>query len=90
MLDYLIHLLDFTYNGTAYNLLMTPWLGLQTWITRYNVANPNTVSSQVRDAYFDLAKLGFMGSILVVVLFIIATFFVYKIASSFMGWMRFK
>ena len=90
MLDYLIHLLDFTYEGTSYNLLMTPWIGLQTWITRFNTLNPNTVSSQVRDAYYDMAKTGFFGAILVVVLFIIATFFVYKLASSFTGWMRFK
>lgn len=90
MLDYLISLLNFSINGTTYNLITTPWLGLQTWITRYQAANPNTVSTQVRDAYYDLAKLGFMSSILVVVLLIICTFFVYKLASSFTGWMRFK
>lgn len=91
MLDYLVHLLDFTISGTDYNLLTTPWLGITTWITRYQTANPNqTASTAVRDAYYDLAKLGFFYSILVIVLIIICTFFVYKLASAFTGWMRFK
>lgn len=90
MLDYLISLLDFTINGTTYNLITTPWLGLQTWITRYQAANPNTVSSQVRDAYYDMAKFSFMSSILVVVLIIVSAYFVYKIASGFTGWFRFR
>lgn len=90
MLDYLISLLDFTINGTTYNLITTPWLGLQTWITRYQAANPNTVSTQVRDAYYDMAKFSFMTSILVVFLIIISAYFVYKIASGFTGWFRFR
>lgn len=90
MLDYLISLLDFTINGTTYNLITTPWLGLQTWITRYQAANPNSISSQVRDAYYDMAKFSFMTSILVVVLIIVSAYFVYKIASGFTGWFRFR
>lgn len=90
MLDYLISLLNFTIDGTTYNLITTPWYGLQTWITRYQAANPNNISTQVRDAYYDLAKLGFMSSILVIVLIIISAFFVYKIASGFTGWFRFR
>lgn len=90
MLDYLISLLDFTIDGTTYNLITTPWLGLQTWITRYNAVNPNNVSSQVRDAYYDMAKFSFMTSILVVVLIIVSAYFVYKIASGFTGWFRFR
>lgn len=90
MLDYLLSLLTFTIDGTQYNLITTPWLGLTSWITRYSAANPNNVSTQVRDAYYDLAKLGFMSSILVILLIIICTFFVYKIASGFTGWFRFR
>lgn len=90
MLDYLISLLNFTIDGTTFNLITTPWHGLQTWITRYQAANPNQISTQVRDAYYDLAKLGFMTSILVILLVIISAFFVYKIAQGFTGWFRFR
>lgn len=90
MLDYLINLLNFTVEGQTYNLLTTPWQRLLSWIATYQQYNNNQYSTAVRDAYEALGKLGFMYSCLVVVLIIICCWFVYKIASGFTGWFRFR
>ena len=90
MLDYLINLLNFQINGTSYNLITTPWERLLAWIATYQQYNNNQYSTAVRDAYEALGKLGFMYSCLVVVLIIICCWFVYKIASGFTGWFRFR
>ena len=90
MLDYLINLLNFEINGTSYNLITTPWERLLSWIATYQQYNNNQYSTAVRDAYEALGKLGFMYSCLVVVLIIICCWFVYKIASGFTGWFRFR
>lgn len=90
MLDYLINLLNFTVEGQTYNLLTTPWQRLLSWIATYQQYNNNQYSTAVRDAYEVLGKLGFMYSCLVVVLIIICCWFVYKIASGFTGWFRFR
>lgn len=90
MLDYLINLLNFEINGTSYNLITTPWERLLAWISTYQQYNNNQYSTAVRDAYEALGKLGFMYSCLVVVLIIICCWFVYKIASGFTGWFRFR
>ena len=90
MLDYLINLLNFQINGTSYNLITTPWARLLSWISTYQQYNNNQYSTAVRDAYEALGKLGFMYSCLVVVLIIICCWFVYKIASGFTGWFRFR
>lgn len=89
MLDYLISLLDFEINGTSYNLFKTPWDYMIQWIARYN-SQTSQVSTAVRDAYFDLMKFAFWESVLVVILIVICVFFVYKIASGFTGWFRFR
>lgn len=90
MLDYLINLLNFTVDGQTYNLLTTPWQRLLSWIATYQQYNNNQYSTAVRDAYEALGKLGFMYSCLVVVLIIICCWFVYKVASGFTGWFRFR
>ena len=90
MLDYLINLLNFTVDGQSYNLLTTPWQRLLSWIATYQQYNNNQYSTAVRDAYEALGKLGFMYSCLVVVLIIICCWFVYKVASGFTGWFRFR
>ena len=90
MLDYLINLLNFTVEGQTYNLLTTPWQRLLSWIATYQQYNNNQYSTAVRDAYEVLGKLGFMYSCLVVVLIIICCWFVYKVASGFTGWFRFR
>lgn len=90
MLDYLINLLNFEINGSSYNLITTPWERLLGWIATYQQYNNNQYSTAVRDAYEALGKLGFMYSCLVVVLIIICCWFVYKIASGFTGWFRFR
>lgn len=90
MLDYLINLLSFTVDGQSYNLLTTPWQRLLSWIASYQQYNNNQYSTAVRDAYEALGKLGFMYSCLVVVLIIICCWFVYKVASGFTGWFRFR
>lgn len=91
MLDYLIGLLNFTVNGTTYNLITTPWEKILAWINTYQQnANNAAYSTAVRDAYEILAKWGFASACLVVVLIIICTWFVYKIASGFTGWFRFR
>lgn len=90
MLDYLINLLNFTVEGQTYNLLTTPWQRLLSWIATYQQYNNNQYSTAVRDAYEALGKLGFMYSCLVVVLIIICCWFVYKVASGFTGWFRFR
>ena len=90
MLDYLINLLNFTVDGQTYNLLITPWQRLLSWIATYQQYNNNQYSTAVRDAYEALGKLGFMYSCLVVVLIIICCWFVYKVASGFTGWFRFR
>lgn len=90
MLQYLIDLLNFQINGNTYNLITTPWERLLSWISTYQQYNNNQYSTAVRDAYEALGKLGFMYSCLVVVLIIICCWFVYKIASGFTGWFRFR
>lgn len=90
MLDYLINILNFTVDGQTYNLLTTPWQRLLSWIATYQQYNNNQYSTAVRDAYEALGKLGFMYSCLVVVLIIICCWFVYKVASGFTGWFRFR
>lgn len=90
MLQYLINLLNFEINGNSYNLLTTPWERILSWIQTYQQYNNNQYSTAVRDAYEALGKLGFMYSCLVVVLIIICCWFVYKIASGFTGWFRFR
>lgn len=90
MLQYLINLLNFEINGNSYNLIITPWERLLAWISTYQQYNNNQYSTAVRDAYEALGKLGFMYSCLVVVLIIICCWFVYKIASGFTGWFRFR
>lgn len=90
MLDYLINLLNFTVDGQTYNLLTTPWQRLLSWIATYQQYNNNQYSTALRDAYEALGKLGFMYSCLVVVLIIICCWFVYKVASGFTGWFRFR
>lgn len=90
MLDYLINLLNFQINGTSYNLITTPWDRLLGWIATYQQYNNNQYSTAVRDAYEALGKLGFMYSCLVVALIIICCWFVYKLASGFTGWFRFR
>ncbi len=90
MLDYLINLLNFEIDGSSYNLITTPWERLLSWIATYQQYNNNQYSTAVRDAYEALGKLGFMYSCLVVVLIIICCWFVYKIASGFTGWFRFR
>lgn len=89
MLDYLISLLDFEVSGTTYNLFKTPWDYMIQWIGRYN-GSTSQVSTAVRDAYFDLMKFAFWESCLVVILIVICVFFVYKIASGFTGWFKFR
>lgn len=91
MLDYLISLLNFTVEGTTYNLLTTPWACLYEWCRDYLTHVQNaSYSSQLREAYYMLAKLGFFYAILVCVLIGLCVFFVYKIASGFTGWFRFR
>ena len=93
MLDYLINLLNFTYNGTTYNLITTPWSRILGWVDTYISHSTNTQgawSTQVRDAYEMLGKLGFMYACLVVILIIFCGWFVYKIASGFTGWFKFR
>lgn len=90
MLDYLINLLNFQINGTSYNLITTPCERLLSWISTYQQYNNNQYSTAVRDAYEALGKLGFMYSCLVVALIIICCWFVYKLASGFTGWFRFR
>lgn len=91
MLDYLISLLNFTVNGNTYNLITSPWSYMIEWISRYNSYSTSQVpSTAVRDAYYDLMKIGFMYSILVIVLVILCSWFVYKVASGFTGWMKFR
>jgi hypothetical protein len=91
MLDYLISLLDFTINGTTYNLITSPWLFMLNWIESYKqYANNAAYSTAVRDAYEVLGKLGFMYACLVIVLIILCAWFVYKVASGFTGWFRFR
>lgn len=91
MLDYLISLMDFTIGDVEYNFITSPWSYLINWISRYQQTSTNAyASTALRDAYYDLAKLGFFYSILVLCLLALGVFFVYKIASGFTGWMRFK
>lgn len=93
MLDYLISLLNFTYNGTTYNLITTPWSKVLSWVDSYiaHATNNNGAwSTQVRDAYEILWKIGFAYSVLVVVLVILCAWFVYKVASGFTGWFKFR
>ena len=93
MLDYLISLLNFTYDGQTYNLITTPWSRILGWVDSYishATNNQGAWSTQVRDAYEMLGKLGFMYACLVVVLIILCAWFVYKVASGFTGWFKFR
>lgn len=91
MLDYLISLLNFDVGGTTYNFILTPWGYINDWISNYlQYANNGSYSTAVRDAYYLLAKIGFMYAALVVVLLILCAWFVYKIASGFTGWFKFR
>ncbi len=91
MLDYLINLLSFSVDGQTYNLILTPWGYICDWIQNYiNHTSNGAYSSSVRDAYYQLAKIGFFYSALIVVLIIICTWLVYKIASGFTGWFKFR
>lgn len=90
MLDYLIHLLDFSVDGQTYNLFLTPWQRILSWIATYQQYNNNQYSTAVRDAYEALGKLGFMYAVLVIVLLIIGCWLFYKIAHGFAGWMQFR
>ena len=93
MLDYLINLLNFTVNGQTYNLITTPWSRLLSWVDAYIAHATNgqgAWSTGVRDAYEMLGKLGFMYACLVVVLIIFCGWFVYKVASGFIGWFNFR
>lgn len=95
MLDYLVSLLNFTVDGTTYNLIITPWNRILSWVDGY-IANSSgsygsgAYSTAVRDAYEMLAKIGFMYACLVVVLVILCAWFVYKVASGFTGWFKFR
>ena len=93
MLDYLINLLNFTVNGTTYNLITTPWTKILEWIETYQANSTSgsaSYSTAVRDAYEMLAKLGIASAALVVVLIIVCCWFVYKVASGFTGWFKFR
>lgn len=91
MLDYLISLLNFTVNGVSYNLITTPWGYMIDWINLYKqYANNSSYSTALRDAYEVLAKLGFASAVLVIVLIILCSWFIYKVASGFTGWFRFR
>lgn len=91
MLDYLISLLNFTVDGTTYNLITTPWNYIIQWANTYAASSNNgAYSTGLRDAYEILAKLGIASAALVVVLIIVCCWFVYKIASGFTGWFRFR
>lgn len=91
MLDYLISLLDFSVNGQTYNLITTPWTSLLQWIADYKSQYPSSsYGSALRDAYETLAKMGMLYSALIIVLIILCTWFVYKIASGFTGWFKFR
>lgn len=91
MLDYLISLLNFSVNGETYNLITTPWVYLLGWVSDYELHQTNgRYSTAVRDAYEVLAKLGFAYAFLVVVLIILCSWFVYKVASGFTGWFKFR
>lgn len=93
MLDYLINLLNFNVNGVTYNLITTPWQRILDWIDTYIANNSSQsayYSTAVRDAYEILGKLGFAYACLVVVLIILSSWFVYKVASGFTGWFRFR
>ena len=91
MLDYLISLLNFSVDGVTYNLITTPWGYLIDWINLYKqYANNSSYSTALRDAYEVLAKLGFASAVLVIVLIILCSWFVYRIASGFTGWFKFR
>ena len=90
MLQYLIDLLNFDIGGQSFNFITTPWIQIINWINTYKQYNNNQYSTAIRDAYEALGKLGFMYSCLVVVLIIICCWFVYKVASGFTGWFRFR
>lgn len=91
MLDYLIRLLNFELNGVTYNLITTPWEKILAWVDSYmSYSNNGAYSTQVRDAYEMLAKLGIASAALVIVLIIVSSWFVYKVASGFTGWFRFR
>ena len=90
MLQYLIDLLNFDIGGQSFNFITTPWIQIINWINTYKQYNNNQYSTAIRDAYEALGKLCFMYSCLVVVLIIICCWFVYKVASGFTGWFRFR
>lgn len=90
MLDYLISLLNFSIDGVTYNLIITPWQKMFEWIESYKQYSNNQYSTALRDAYYDLGRLGFFQACLVLILVIIATWLFYKIAHGFAGWMQFR
>lgn len=93
MLDYLINRLSFVINDVTYNFIITPWQYMINWIEAYlanNTSSSTYYSTALRDAYEFLGKLGFAYACLVVVLIIISCWFVYKVASGFTGWFRFR
>lgn len=91
MLDYLISLLNFTVDGVTYNLITTPWGYMIDWINLYKQYSSNSsYSTALRDAYEVLAKLGIASAVLVIVLIILCSWFVYKVASGFTGWFKFR
>lgn len=90
MLNYLIDLFSFSIGDSTYNLFTTPWERILSWISTYQQYNNNQYSTAVRDAYYDLGKLGFMQGIFVIALLILGTWLFYKIAHGFSGWMKFR
>lgn len=91
MLDYLISLLNFSIDGVTYNLITTPWGYMIDWINAYKqYASNSSYSTALRDAYEVLAKLGFASAVLVIVLIILCSWFIYKVASGFTGWFKFR
>lgn len=91
MLNYLLSILDFETGGKTYNLILTPWEDLVNWANNYIAySNNGMYSTQVRDAYEMMAKLGICTTLFVLVLMILCTWLVYKVASGFTGWFRFR
>jgi hypothetical protein len=85
MLDYLISLLNFTVNGETYNLFLTPWTYTIAW---FETAEGD--ATQLVNAYLSLDALGWLFSVLVIVLLVVCCWLFYKIASSFTGWLKFR
>ena len=90
MLDYLISLLSFEIEGTTYNLLTTPWGKIWQWALDYQAMSQNRYSTALLEAYTQLGMLGIAFTVFVIVLIVLCCWFVYKLASGFTGWMRFR